>query len=155
MTAYLIVMYVLSLALGYVMAFTQTTLAMGRALSGAETGTGLQDAITPPWFSTLALLVYAACLGGVVYGIWAFGWLVGVGVTVGLLVASGINKAIILPKSNSDHFRKIVINSMINRHADYLKSGDALRASVMAELLTKAGVPVNEFVAQAKREGDA
>ncbi|MGH9428005.1 MAG: hypothetical protein ACRD2L_17105 [Terriglobia bacterium] len=44
---------------------------------------------------------------------------------------------------------------MINRHADYLKSGDTLRASVMAELLEKLGIPVNSFVAQKKNGGDA
>ena len=53
------------------------------------------------------------------------------------------------------HFRKLIVHSMINRHADYLKSGDTLRASVMAELLETLGIPVNPFVAQIKNGGDA
>ena len=155
MTAYLIVMYLISLALAYVIAFTDATLAMGRALSDTGTGTGYQDAITPPRFSTIALLIYGACVAGVVYGIWAFGWLVGLGAGLGLLIAASVNKALLLPKSNSEHFRKIIVHSMVNRHADYVKSGDTLRASVMGELLGKAGVPVNEFMAQVKGKGDA
>jgi hypothetical protein len=148
-------MYVLSLALGYDLSFTHSTLTMGRSLSDAGTATGYQDAITPPQFSSVALLVYAVCIASVIYGIWTFGWLVGSGAAVGLLIAARINMAFILPKSTGDHFRKIIIHSMINRHADYLKTGDILRASVMAELLEKAGVPVTEFVTQMKGENDA
>jgi hypothetical protein len=155
MTTYFIVMYVISLALAYVLTFTKATLAMGRSLSDAGTATGFQDAITPPRFTTATLFVYAACLCGVIYGIWAFGWLVGMGAGIGLFIAAGVNTALVLPKSNSEHFRKIILHSMINRHADYVKSGDALRASVMAELLAKAGIPINEFVAQVKKQGDA
>jgi len=155
MTAYLVVMYLISLALAYVVAFTGATLTIGRALSDAGTGTGYQDAISPPRFSTIALFVYGICLAGVAYGIWAFGWLVGLGAGVGLLLAASVNKAFIIPKSSSEHFRKIIIHSMINRHADYVKSGDTIRASVMAELLGKIGVPVNQFMAQVKGKGDA
>jgi hypothetical protein len=155
MSAYLIVMYVISLALGYVLAFTQATLSMGRSLSDAGTATGYQDAITPPKFSPIALLVYAVCVGGAIFGVWAFGWLAGLGAALALLIATAVNIAVVLPGSNSEHFRKLIILSMINRHADYLKSGDTLRASVMAELLEKAGVPGNNLAAQMKAKGDA
>lgn len=152
MTLYLILMYLVSLALGYVLAFTQATLFIGRELSDAGTPTGYQDAITPPRFTTFAILVYALCLVGVSYGIWTFGWLTGLGVTFGLLLATSVNLALILPKKDSQHFRGLVVHSLINRNADYLRFGDTLRASVIAELLDKLGIPVNKLVAQLKKE---
>jgi hypothetical protein len=155
MTLYLVLMYLISLALGYVLAFTGATFVIGRSLSDAGTPRGYQDAITPPRFSRFALLLYAASLGGIIYGVWAFGWARGLATAVGLLVAVALNKVLILPKSDGQHFRKLIVHSMINRHADYLKSGDTLRASVMAELLEKLGIPVNEFIAQMRRARDA
>lgn len=155
MTLYLILMYLVSLALAYVLVFTQATLFIGRSLSDAGTPTGYQDAITPPRFTTFAILVYALSLTGVIFGIWAFGWLIVLGVTVGFFVATAANLALVLPKNDSQHFRRLIVHSLINRHADYLKSGDTLRASVIGELLEKLGIPVNEFVADIKKDGDA
>ena len=154
MTAYVVLMYLVSLALGYVLAFSQTTLAIGRSLSGVEGGTGYQDAITPPRFTGIAIVAYVLALAGVIYGFWAFGWLTGLAVLIGLFVAVTLNISLILPKINGEHFRKLIIHSMIDRHADYLKSGDTLRASMMAELFGKLGIPVAEFVAQLRETDD-
>lgn len=155
MTLYLALMYLVSLAFSYILAFTSATLSIGKSLSTTATPTGFQDAITPPRFSTLALIVYGISLGSFIYGFWKFGLLTGLGVTIAFLFAVAVNIAAILPKSDSEHFRKIIIHSMINRHADYLKSGDNLRASVMAELLAKLGLPVDEFLTRMKESGDA
>ncbi|HQM44156.1 MAG TPA: hypothetical protein PLI72_10485 [Smithellaceae bacterium] len=148
-------MFLISLALGYVLAFASATLSIGRSLSDAGTPTGFQDAITPPRFSTYSIMVYIMCAGGLFWGFWRFGWLVGFATVVGFIFAVGINKMLILPKSDSEHFRKIVIHSMINRHADYLRAGDALRASVMERLLKKLGMPVDELMNQLKPSDDA
>ncbi|WP_243385049.1 hypothetical protein [Geothrix alkalitolerans] len=145
MASYLTLMYLVSLGLGYVLAFTQATLFIGKALSDAGTPTGYQDAITPPNFAKFAMLVYAVGFASIAYGIWAFGFLVGLGTAIGLLLATSINIAILLPKKDGQHFRKLIIHSLINRHADYLKSNDALRASVLAEFLEKLDVPVEKF----------
>jgi hypothetical protein len=124
-------------------------------LSDVGTPTGYQDAVTPPRFSNFAIAVYLASFAGVVYGWWQFGWLFGLAVTVGFFIMVILNKLILLPRSDSEHFRKIVVHSMINRHANYLKSGDMLRASAMAELLEKLGIPVNEFVGRLRKSNDA
>ncbi len=150
MTVYLICMFLISLALGYVLAFTGATLSIGRSLSDDVTPTGYQDAITPPKFSTFAIAVSIICAGGLIYGFWKFGWLAGFAIIIGFFFAVVINKVIILPKSDSDHFRKIIIHSMINRHADFLRAGDTLRASAMEMLLKKLGMPVHEFMNQLK-----
>lgn len=150
MTLYLILMYFASLALGYVLNFTGATLSIGRSLSTADTPTGFQDAITPPRFSTFALGIYLLCLGGLICGFLAFSWLIGLGVVIGFFISVGLNKAMLLPKSDGEHFRKVIAHSMINRQADYVKAGDTLRASAMGELLAKLGFPVEEFVARMK-----
>ena len=149
MTLYLILMYFASLALGYVLNFTRATLSIGRSLSTADTPTGFQDAITPPRFSTFALAIYVLCFGGLTYGFWAFGWVIGLGVVIGFFVSVGLNMAM-LPKSEGEHLRKIIVHSMINRHADYVKAGDSLRASAMGELLARLGFPVEEFIVRIK-----
>ena len=133
MISYLIVMYLVSLALGYVLRFTEATHALGKSLSDAPTGSGYQDAITPPRFSSLAIIVYLIAFFSNAYGWWQYGWLIGLGVTVGFYFVGSINRLLFLPKSNSDHFLKIITNSMISRHADYMRSGDELRASAMAQ----------------------
>ena len=154
MTIYLVCMYLASLALGYVLAFTGATLSIGRSLSDAGTPTGYQDAITPPGFSTFAIVVYTICAGGLIYGFWRFGWLAGIGTIVAFLLVVAINKVIILPKSDSGHFRNIIIHSMINRHANFLKAGDTLRAAAIGMLLEKLGMPVNDLIARLNKDED-
>jgi hypothetical protein len=154
MTLCLVAMYLVSLAFGYVLEFTGTTLAIGRSLSDAGTSRGYQDAVTPPWITYISLLTYAASLIGIIYGFWAFGGVTGVAIAVGFLLMTALNKRLLLPKANSQHFRTLIIQSMIYRHANYLKEGDALRATVMGELLEKLGVPVNSFVAETMNKRD-
>ena len=116
MIIYLVFVFLVALALDYVLEFTHTTLSIGRSLSDAGTATGYQDAITPPQFSRIAIAVYIICAGGLIFGFWRYGWLVGLGVTVGFFVVVVLGKALILPKSGSDHFRNIIIGFMIRRH---------------------------------------
>ncbi len=151
MTLYLIIMYVVSLALGYVTRFHEATLDLGKALSDFDTGRGYQDAVMPPGILKLSIAAYVLCLLGIVYSFWSFGWLTGIGVSAAFYIAVVINRMFILPKRTSVHYRKIIVESMISRHADYLRDGDELRASVIAELLEKMNIPVNEFVKQLRK----
>jgi hypothetical protein len=56
--AYLLVLYLTSLALAYELRFTEATRHIGRALSSTGSRTGFQDAITPPASSYVAFAVY-------------------------------------------------------------------------------------------------
>ena len=49
---------VVAIAFAYSMQFTQATLSFGRSLAETELGTGVQDAITPPWQTNLAMITY-------------------------------------------------------------------------------------------------
>jgi hypothetical protein len=154
MTLYLFLMYLVSLMFGYVLEFTGATLAIGKSLSSGATPRGYQDAVTPPWVPPVALATYAGVFVGVVYGFWEFGGLVGAGIVVGFLLVTAVNKAMLLPKASGPHFRKIIVTSMIYRHANFLRDGDTLRATVMGELLEKLGVPANDLVAEVMKKRD-
>ena len=70
---------VMTFFLAYSLQFTGATLTMGRELADTTTGTGFQDAITPPLETKLSLTIYAGCV--VVLGImwWQLGWLSALG----------------------------------------------------------------------------
>lgn len=148
MIIYLVFMYFVSLVLGYILAFTNTTLIIGKSLSDTDTntGTGYQDAITPPLFSKSAILVYIISIVGLIFGFWRFGLFRGFGIIIGFFFVVALNKVLILPKSGSEHFRNIIIRSMIKRHADYLRDNDTIRASAMSYLLDKLGIPIKDLI---------
>lgn len=144
MVTYIICFYIASLLLGYSLAFNGATLAIGRSIADTDSPTGFQDAITPSWSSNLALLSYAASIGAVGYGWYQYGWLTGIGITIVYLFIVAINNVALLPKSESEHFRRLILYSMINRYANFNKTGDCVRATAMAVLLEKLGSPVPE-----------
>lgn len=123
----------------YNMRFTQATLSLGQELAEATSGTGVQDAITPPWQTNLAMFSYigAAVAIGIVW--WQLGWLSGLGALALILIGGGIVGAV-LPSRDSSHFRGLIIRSMCSRYADYVRDGDQLRAEAMKELLIRAGI---------------
>ena len=134
---------IMAFALAYTMQFTAATLSMGRELSSADSPTGFQDAITPPWQSKLALLVYLSSV--VVVGIiwWRLGWLSALGGAALILFGSSIAK-LALPKPTGNHYRRLLMNYMISRYADYVRDGDVIRADAMKHLLIKAGIDPDE-----------
>jgi hypothetical protein len=142
MITYITLLWFASLLLGYSLAFNGATLAIGRSISDTGSPAGFQDAITPPWSTSLAIVAYAVSIGAIGYGWYQYGWLPGIGITIGFFFLVPINKVVLLPKSESNHFRRLILHSMMNRYADFIKSGDKMRASAMAALLNKLGTPV-------------
>ncbi len=130
---------IVSIAFAYSMRFTQATLSYGRSLADTEVGTGVQDAITPPWQTNLAMMTYIcfAAVVGVMW--WQIGWGSGLGSLALVLFGGGIVGAM-LPDKDSSHFRGLIQRSMISRHADFIRDGDKMRAQAMGDLLTRAGI---------------
>ena len=141
MIIYIILLWLASLLFGYSLRFASATNAIGKSISGTDSPRGFQDAITPPWSTNLALFSYAASIGAVSYGWYEYGWLTGLGIILGFLFLVAINQGILLPKSDSEHYRRLILSSMGNRYADYMKSGDQIRGSLMGHLLKKLGIP--------------
>lgn len=144
---------VVALAFAYELRFTEATLHMGRALSGTVSGTGFQNAITPPASSYIAFGVYGVTLLFIAVGFFRYGFLLGLVAFVGFMVLVGLSRILLLPRPESTHFRGIVTASMIRRHADYLRDGDQLRAGAMADLLRRAGIPIDELVRRTRDGG--
>lgn len=129
----------LAFAVAYAMNFYSSTLKLGRALSGVSTGTGYQDAITPPWSSDLALCIYSGQFVLFAVMAWKVGWGSAFGSLAVMYFGAGIAK-LMLPKAGSPYFVNLIFRSMMARYADYLRDGDKLRAETMKELLEIAGV---------------
>lgn len=132
-----IILAVLAVYFRYGLGLTQACKLMGVALSDSGSKTGFQDALTPPMSSKLGLLSWiliAALLGYLWWesGIASFGIGLGIFIAVSILVG-----AVIIPKPQSNHFKKKIYVSLANRYADYEKKGDTVRASAAQALLLK------------------
>jgi hypothetical protein len=112
---------------------------MGRALSGIGSKTGYQDAITPPWQTNLALAAYLGVPGIIAVAWWFVGLVTAFFVFLVLAVAT-IAIGFFLPKPGSEHYQRLILRSMSRRYADFVKSGDVVRAEAMKMLLKKAGI---------------
>lgn len=129
----------LAFGFAYTMEFGASTLAMGRELSGEASGTGYQDAITPPWYTKLTMCVYAGAL--LLFGVmaWQVGWGSAFG-SLGVIFFGAIVAKRLLPRAGSPHFVNHICRSMLSRYADYVRDGDTIRAEAMKGLLDAAGL---------------
>jgi hypothetical protein len=138
-TALWVSVFVLSFGLAYAIIFSEVTLALGRTLSGHGGGRGYQDALTPPWQARLSLLIYVLTLVAIALSWYEFG--IGRGIaTVVLLFAGSMLWRRVLPQGHSGHYLKLIVTSMVQRYADWVRRGDHVRAGVMAQLLGKMGL---------------
>ena len=145
LTTYFLVLYLVSLALGYQLRFSEATLHIGRSLSTTGSKTGFQDAITPPNAASLGFGIYGLSLAVLAFGFMHYGATAGITALFLFGFCLAVNRVVFLPTADSQHFHKIIIGSMIRRHADYVRDGDKLRAAAMVDLLQRAGVSL-EFL---------
>lgn len=134
----------MAFAFEYTMQFTASTRVFGVELSESGSSTGFQDAVTPPWQSNLAIFTYVGSLCLVAVMWWVAGWMSGFGSLVVIFFGSIIAKQF-LPKQGSEHYRRLILRSMCGRYADFVKSGDVIRAVAMKFLLSKAGINLDEM----------
>jgi hypothetical protein len=138
-TALWVSVLILSFGLAYAIIFSEVTLALGRSLSNDTPGRGYQDALTPPWQARLSLVIYVLTLVVIAFSGYEFG----IGrciATVVLLFAGSMLWRRVLPKGHSRHYLKLIVTSMVQRYAEWMRRGDHVRASVMAQLLGKMGL---------------
>ena len=138
-----IVNIVCAAGVAYFVTFAGATLALGRALSTADTKTGYQDAVTPPWVGQVTVLVYGVTIAVIAASWYFFGAYRGC-ISIALIVVGVLVTRQCMPKEDSAHYKILIIQSMVRRHADYVRYNDSLRAAVMKELLERAGVPIDQ-----------
>jgi hypothetical protein len=114
---------------------------VGIELSDTKFGTGFQDAITPPKLNWLSFACYFIILGTIITAFIDRSISSGFVAIIVSLIVHVITGIIINPPGKSRIFKKFyfktLYSSMVNRHADYKKENDNLRADVMFMLIKK------------------
>ena len=120
----------------YTRAFQKSTLHWGRRLSTSESGTGLQDAITPP-AQTLrniaSLILHIAVLSG---GLYYLGWLAGIGLFVGTFLLGAVFGAM-MPSPESRFFIGSIVRSLADRRKKFQAQNDSLRLEAIDQVIER------------------
>jgi hypothetical protein len=98
---------------------------------------GLQDAITPPWLANFTFLHWALCLGTFIWGFFILPWYVALTWPVAFVIGGRIFRSM-LPRPDSDFYRKKLIAVLETRCNQFRRVGDDMRiaaAEHMAGLL--------------------
>lgn len=136
-TALYIVVLVIAAALRYMLGLGQACLYVGKAIVDTDTKTGLQDAVTPPLSTNIALATWAAAAGVIGYGFWQFGMATGALVVGEFIFAAGVLGATVMPKPDSKHYVRMIYRSLVGRVADYAKVNDHMRSEATAVLVAR------------------
>jgi hypothetical protein len=122
---------------------------VGIELSDIKSRTGFQDAITPPKLNWLSFACYFIILGTIITAFIDRSTSSGFVAIFISLIVQVITGIIINPPGKSRIFKKFyfktLYSSMVNRHADYKKENDNVRADAMFILIKKLehSFPVN------------
>ena len=124
-----------------ILGFVNYTKSLGLELSNEKDGTGYQNAITPPLFPLIASTIYGLSLIIIFYGFFEYSFTTGF-IYLGLYLLTLIIVGATFFKPNSlsplaKPFYYIVLNSMINRYANYKKNNDEVRAKAIEIVLEK------------------
>ena len=137
--------YFIILALGIltrvILGFVNYTKSLGLELSNEKNGTGYQNAITPPLFPLIASTIYGLSLFVIISGFFERAFITGF-IYLGLYLLTLIVVGATLFRTNSlsplaKPFYHIVLNSMVNRYANYKKKNDEVRAKAIEMVLEK------------------
>ena len=124
-----------------ILGFVNYTKSLGLELSNEKDGTGYQNAITPPLFPLIASIIYGLSLFVIFFGFFQYSFTTGF-IYLGLYLLTLIVVGATLFKPNSlsplaKPFYDIVLNSMVNRYANYKKNNDEVRAKAIEIVLEK------------------
>ena len=124
-----------------ILGFVNYTKSLGLELSNEKDGTGYQNAITPPLFPVIASIIYGLSLFFIISGFFEVAFINGF-IYLGLYLLTLIVIGATLFKPNTlsplaKPFYHIVLNSMVNRYANYKKNGDEVRAKAIGVVIEK------------------
>ena len=108
---------------------------VGLELSVSKEGTGYQDAITPPKLNYVSFVFWPLNLLIIFAGFADFGAL-GFIILGIFILTNALTGIYILPKLDK-FFLRVLFRSMTNRHADYMRDGDSIRANAIKGILNK------------------
>ena len=124
-----------------ILGFVNYTKSLGLELSNEKDGTGYQNAITPPLFPVIASVIYGLSLFFIISGFFNNSFTAGF-IYLGLYLLTLIVVGATLFKPNSlsplaKPFYHIVLNSIVNRYANYKRNNDEVRAKALGIVLEK------------------
>ena len=137
MKIFLILMYLLSLALGYAAAFRVFTQVLWRSIRSDDMPFALQSALNPLRQRVLLYAAYSAASVGIGYGFWQFGLVPGAGIASCFIMASKISEMFLLHRMHNAFHLNLILNTLFRTQADYLKAGDMVHANAMHPLIEK------------------
>ena len=124
--------------------FRELNKKIGLELSTSKVGTGLQDAITPPRLNWLSYFIYFVLIASFITAFFdRGGWktaLICLGVVIATMVISGVILRSNIPNKEpmlKNFYFRILFNSIVNRHANFVKNNDKLRADAMGDIVKK------------------
>ena len=124
-----------------ILGFVNYTKSLGLELSNEKDGTGYQNAITPPLFPFIASTIYGLSLFFIISGFFEKAFITGfIYLGLYLLTLIVIGATLFRPNSLSPlakPFYHIVLNSMVNRYANYKKTNDEVRAEAIEIVIEK------------------
>jgi len=140
----------LSLLLAFTRAFSSSTLVAGKALvlpsdlDSEESAqgvnrlmrTGFQSAVTPPWSTKLALLVYFSISVSEVSAWFLLGWRTGL-LSMGILIVSSVILKRLFDRFTQRFFFSSMFKSMLRRSERWALAGHQSRAEAMNNLLDR------------------
>ena len=124
--------------------FRELNKKIGLELSESKMGSGLQNAITPPRLNWLSYVVYFILIASFITAFFdRGGWktaLICLGIIIATMVISGVILRSNMPNREpllKNFYFRILFNSIVNRHANYVKNNDKLRADAMGNIVKK------------------
>ncbi len=124
-----------------ILGFVNYTKSLSLELSNNTDSTGFQNAITPRWFPIFASSIYGLSLFFIISGFLKGSLTIGfIYISIYFLTLILIGATLFKPNTLSPlakPFYHIVLNSIINRHTNYQKKNDGVRAQAMATVLEK------------------
>ena len=136
-----IIISTLGICTRIILGFVNYTKSLGLELSNEKDGTGYQNAITPPLFPLIASTIYGLSLFFIIAGFFEKSFMIGFAyLGLYLLTLIVVGATLFSPNSLSPlakPFYHIVLNSMVNRYANYKKRNDEVRAKAIEKVLEK------------------
>jgi hypothetical protein len=140
MGLFLVLMYLLSLLLGYASALQRSMRAISESLPESSIGARLLRSLNPLWQRIFLCATWALSFIALGYAFWKYGAFPGTGIAVCFMIAYRVSRMLLLHKLPEPFHLKLILNAVISAHNQCLKIGDAAGASSMETLFQKVGL---------------
>ena len=132
-----------------------TTLALGRLLayeSSPNSGTGLQDAITPKMQTIINIVVIISFVLLFIVTTYTYAWYHALWVLVITFLASTAFPIILGMRAGSNRIVSVIVSDMKKRRKAYLDSSDELRSNAINDLINRIEkIPKEQILQEVKR----